>query len=148
MDARDIGTLSELVGLTRSSAYSYSEAAREAGRSPLKALLLSRSSETRELVRQLREEIEDLGGQFSDEDPTGYRPLPDLRRALTKGEPALIDELERVEAHLQARYEAALKRGNELSQPARGVILRAYQSVRAGHDQVRNLKLSDASPHF
>jgi uncharacterized protein (TIGR02284 family) len=67
----------------------------------------------------------------------------DLRQALTRGDQAVIDEVERGEDYIKARYERALENG-DLSSQGRTAVLRAYGAVRVAHDQVRDLKRSRA----
>ena len=52
---------------------------------------------------------------------------------------AVIEEVERGEDYLKAKYESALQ-DDELSPDTRQAIQQAYQSVRAGHDRVSAIK--------
>eukprot|EP01035_Chromulina_nebulosa_P031547 gene31547-42060_t len=52
---------------------------------------------------------------------------------------AIVNEVERGEDHIKAKFESALK-DNDLSGTTRAAIETAYGSVRAGHDEMRDLK--------
>jgi hypothetical protein len=55
------------------------------------------------------------------------------------GVACLINEVERGEDYLKEKFETALDSGT-LSGDCRAVVERCYQSVRAGHDQMSQLK--------
>jgi uncharacterized protein (TIGR02284 family) len=65
----------------------------------------------------------------------------DLRDHLTKGDQNVIEEVERGEDYLKAKYEDALE-DEELSPEVRDAVVRAYGSVKAGHDRASQLKHS------
>ena len=56
-------------------------------------------------------------------------------------EKALINEVEAGEDHIKAKFEDAL-RDKDISPSARGAIEQAYASVKAGHDEMRDIKHS------
>jgi uncharacterized protein (TIGR02284 family) len=64
-----------------------------------------------------------------------------LRDHLQKGDESVIKEVERGEDFLKAKYEDALE-DEELSPEVREAVIRAYGSVKAGHDQASQLKHS------
>ena len=51
---------------------------------------------------------------------------------------AIINEVERGEDYIKEKFEAAL--AADLGPETRMIVERAYQSVRKGHDQIRDLK--------
>jgi uncharacterized protein (TIGR02284 family) len=64
----------------------------------------------------------------------------DLKAAVTgRDDKAIINEVERGEDYLKEKFEAALN-AEGLAPESRSAIERAYQSVRQGHDQMRDLK--------
>jgi uncharacterized protein (TIGR02284 family) len=140
----DVQTIRDLIETTVDSADGYEEAAREAGNSRFKSLFGSRAAERREVVRQLQQLVE-----WEGDEPDGsllaaaHRGFMDLRQALSRGDQAVIEEVERGEDYIKARYERALENA-ELSSQARTAVLRAYGAVRAAHDQVRDLKRAHA----
>ncbi|MEO7386618.1 MAG: PA2169 family four-helix-bundle protein [Gammaproteobacteria bacterium] len=142
METTAIDVLKDLIEVTTDSADGYSDAAEVAGTSRYKSMFASRGAERRELVRQLQQELALHGGESDSSGSAlaaAHRRFLELRNALTMGDEAIIDEVERGEDYITAKYERAV-RGNDLSASTRAVILRAYESVRAGHDQVRDLK--------
>jgi uncharacterized protein (TIGR02284 family) len=64
-----------------------------------------------------------------------------LRDSVTSGDDSVVDEVERGEDFIKARYENALG-DDELSTQVREAVVRAYASVKVGHDQARDLKRS------
>ena len=143
----DISILNDLIEITLDSADGYAEAAEEAGSSRFKSLFASRGAERRALVRQLQEAVRIQGGTPADDGSllaAAHRRFLDLRHALSNGDRAIIEEVERGEDHIKAKYEKALAE-EALSADVRRTILRAYESVRAGHDQARDLKVSGSA---
>ena len=64
----------------------------------------------------------------------------DLREAIAGGDDtAIIAEVERGEDHIKAKYGAALA-DPDLSPNSVALVQRCYQSVKEGHDQMRDLK--------
>ena len=72
-----------------------------------------------------------------------HRRFEDLRTAVTGSgnDKAVIEEVERGEDYIKAKYDAALA-DQELSADCRTLVQQAYQSVRAGHDRASQLKHS------
>ena len=64
-----------------------------------------------------------------------------LRDSVTGGDEKVIDEVERGEDFIKAKYEAAME-DQELSASVRDIVVRAYSSIKSGHDQASNLKHS------
>ena len=64
----------------------------------------------------------------------------DLKAAVTgRDDQAIINEVERGEDYLKEKFEEALD-GDKLTGDSRSAVERCYQSVRAGHDQISQLK--------
>lgn len=145
MDTNEVEVLKDLIETTTDSADGYSEAASESSAARFRALFASRAAERRELVRQLKDELQrhgataDTGGSVL---AAAHRRFLELRRALARGDDAVLEEVERGEDYLRGRYERAL-RGDDLSGDTRGVILRAYEAVRTANDQVHALRRPD-----
>ena len=70
---------------------------------------------------------------------SAHRVFVDMRSSISKGDKAVIEEVERGEDHIKAKYNEALK-DEKLSLTARETIQEAYTSVRMGHDQMSALK--------
>src|SRR5205085_9284099 len=102
-----------------------------------------RADERQQVVEQLRAEVRRLGG---DPEESGsflgkaHQRFEDLKAAITgRDEKAIINEVERGEDYLKEKFEAALNDG-DLNGDSRSVVEQAYQSVKAGHDQISQLK--------
>lgn len=145
----DIKILNSLIETTLDSVDGYNEAAKDAGDSSYKSLFQQRASERRQVVNDLQGQVRVLGGTPEDDGSllaAGHRAFLNLRDSLTKGDESVIDEVERGEDHIKAKYEAALEDA-ELSASVRDVVVRAYSSVKSGHDQMRDLKHSVEKRH-
>jgi uncharacterized protein (TIGR02284 family) len=88
-------------------------------------------------------EVRRLGGNPEDDGSflgKAHQRFEDLKAAVTgRDEKAIINEVERGEDYLKNKFETALD-SDHLSGESRAVVERAYQSVRAGHDQISQLK--------
>lgn len=67
-----------------------------------------------------------------------HRTWMDFRAAIGGGEQAMLDEAERGEDHIKAKYETALK--DLGSCPCTETLRKQYAAVQASHDQIRNLR--------
>ena len=144
MDSQDqITTLNELIETTLDSVSGYEDSAKNIDNERLRETFRQRADERQQVVVQLREEVRRLGG---DPEESGtflgkaHQRFEDLKAAITgRDEKAIVNEVERGEDYIKAKFEAALEKG-DLSGESRTVVERAYQSVRAGHDQMSQLK--------
>jgi uncharacterized protein (TIGR02284 family) len=144
MDNQDqISTLNTLIETAIDSITGYEESAQNVDNERLRQIFRERADERQQVVSQLREEVRRLGG---DPEESGtflgkaHQRFEDLKAALTgRDEKAIVNEVERGEDYLKAKFEAALN-SEKLSAEARQVVERAYQSVRSGHDQISQLK--------
>ena len=138
-----ISILNTLIETTIDSITGYEESARNVDNERLRQIFRERADERQQVVSELREEVRRLGG---DPEESGtflgkaHQRFEDLKAALTgRDEKAIINEVERGEDYLKAKFEAALN-SDDLVGEARQVVERAYQSVRSGHDQISQLK--------
>ena len=101
------------------------------------------------VVEDLRAEVRRLGGNPEDDGSflgKAHQRFEDLKAAITgRDEKAIINEVERGEDYLKAKFEAALK-DDTLSGDCRAAVEKAYQSVRSGHDQISQLKHGMETP--
>ena len=140
----DIKILNSLIETTLDSVDGYSEAAKDAANPGHRNLFQQRASERRQVVNELQGQVRVLGGKPEDDGTVlaaGHRVFLKLRDSLTKGDDSVIEEVERGEDHIKAKYEDALE-DHELSASVRDVVVRAYSSVKSGHDQMRDMKQS------
>jgi uncharacterized protein (TIGR02284 family) len=145
----DIKVLNSLIETTLDSADGYRQAAENAGNSQYKILFQQWSVERRQVVSDLQGQVRNLGGNPEDDGSVlaaAHRTFLELKDSVTKDDESVVNEVERGEDFIKAKYEAALK-DDELSPVARDSVSRAYKSVRSGHDQARNLKRSLQARH-
>ena len=139
----DISRLNGLITTTIDSVEGYREAAKDASSETFRTIFLERATERDRVVSDLQAEVRTLGGTPDDSGSAlagAHRVFVNLRDAVTGGDDkAVIAEVERGEDHIKAKYEAALT-DSDLSPKTQSVIQRSYQSVKEGHDQMRDLK--------
>ena len=138
-----ITTLNTLIATTIDSITGYEESAQNIDNERLREIFRQRASERQEVVGELRSEVRRLGGNPEDDGSflgKAHQRFEDLKAAITgRDEKSIINEVERGEDYIKAKFEKALESEN-LGSEARQVVERAYQSVRAGHDQISQLK--------
>ena len=141
----DIGTLNSLIATTLDSVQGYEEAAKDDDQGRYRNLFTQRASERRQVVNELQAEVRRLGGTPSEGGTAlggAHRMFVNLKASvLGNDEQAVVNEVERGEDHIKAKYEDALK-DEELFPSTRATIEEGYRSVREGHDQMRDLKHS------
>lgn len=142
--SHEIRVLNGLIETTIDSVDGYAEAAKDAENPQFRDMFLSRAAERRQVATRLREAVRREGGDPADDGTvlaSAHRVFVDLRSSMSKGDKAVIDEVERGEDHIKSKYDEALK-DDQLSVGAREVIQLAYASVRQGHDQMSTIKHS------
>lgn len=140
-----VDVLNGLIRTTLDSVGGYRDAAENADRSQYKMMFSERVSRREQLARELQQEVRALGGDpQTDQGILGkaHNKFLDIKNALTGGDDkSVIDEVERGEDHIKEKFQNALEDG-ELPPNVRTVVSRAYQSVKADHDEVSRLKHS------
>lgn len=145
----DLEVLNTLIETTLDSADGYNQAAEKADQSQYKAVFARWADDRRQVVMQLQGHVRKLGGTPEDDGSilaAGHRMFLKLRDSVTSGDQSVIDEVERGEDFIKAKYESALK-DDELSADVREAIVHAYASVKSGHDQARDLKRQAHAKH-
>jgi uncharacterized protein (TIGR02284 family) len=141
----DISVLNSLIATTLDSVDGYTEAATETNNSSFSTLFNGLASERRQLVSRLQQEVTALGGEAEDDGTilaSAHRAFLNLKSAVTgHDDKAIINEVEAGEDHIKAKFEEALE-DTELSAPVLTMIGSAYDSVKAGHDEIRDIKHS------
>jgi uncharacterized protein (TIGR02284 family) len=138
----DVEVLNGLIETTIDSAEGYQEAAKDAESARYASTFQSRASERGQVASRLQQQVRALGGKPDDDGTVlakAHRMFVNLRKSLSSGDNTIVDEVERGEDRIKAKFEHALK-DNEVSPPTRAVIMEAYVSVKSGHDQMRDLK--------
>lgn len=131
-----------LVETTIDSADGYETAAKDAEGARYKDLFERRAQERRSIASELQEEVRRLGGEAKDDGTilaAAHRAFVNLKGAVTKGDEAVINEVEAGEDFIKAKYEKALE-DTDVDPQTRRVIEKAWTSVKSGHDQMRDIK--------
>jgi uncharacterized protein (TIGR02284 family) len=141
-----VDVLNSLIETTLDSAHGYEEAAENAKDGQLKTMFSDRSRRRMQLGEQLQREVRVFGGEPKDQQSTlgkMHNKFVDLKNAAMGGndEKAVIDEVERGEDFIKAKFEKALQ-DDELPPAAREVVTRAFETIRRDHDEVSALKHS------
>jgi len=143
--SHDIRTLNGLIATTLDSVDGYTEAAKDAENGRYGQLFIARATERRTVVSDLQAEVSRLGGTPEDDGTIlagAHRAFVNLKASVTgQDDAAIVNEVERGEDHIKAKFESALE-DQDLSAGTRSAIQAAYGSVRAGHDEMRDLKHS------
>ena len=138
-----ISTLNTLIATTIDSITGYEDSAQNIDNERFREIFRERANERQQIVDELRSEVRRLGGNPEDDGSfmgKVHQRFEDLKAAITgRDEKAIINEVERGEDYLKNKFETALD-SDDLSGDSRAVVERAYQSVRAGHDQISQLK--------
>ena len=139
----DITTLNTLIATTIDSVTGYEDAAGHSEAGHFAQIFRERASERQRCVEELRAEVRRLGGNPEDDGSfmgKTHQRFLDLKAAITgRDEKAIINEVERGEDYLKEKWQAALQSG-QLHGETHDLVERLYQSVKAGHDQMSQLK--------
>ena len=139
----DIRVLNGLIATTIDSILGYEESAKEVESGLFAEKFEARAKERRQIVGQLRREVERLGGKPEDDGTLlagAQRAFFNFKLTVSDlDDQAVIAEVERSEDHIKAKFEEALQ-DDKLSPETRSAIESAFQSVKAGHDQMSALK--------
>lgn len=141
----DVSTLNSLIATTLDSVEGYAEAAKDTKNASFVTLFTGLAGERRQLVTRLQQEVATLGGEPEDDGTVlagAHRVFLNLKSVVTgHDDKAIINEVEAGEDHIKAKYEDALG-DRELSPAVQTLISSAYGSVKAGHDEIRDIKHS------
>jgi uncharacterized protein (TIGR02284 family) len=139
----DVHVLNSLIETTIDSVDGYERAARESQNPEFRRIFEERAFERRRVLDELRSEVSRMGGEVEDDGSMlakAHRSFLKIRDAVAGGDDKqVIDEVERGEDFIKAKYETAM-RDDELSPTALQTVTRAYDSVKSGHDQISALK--------
>lgn len=140
-----LAVLATLTDTLADSVNGYRDAAEHVESAEFRAMFTQLADDRVQALSDLQAEARRMGGSAdSDGSTLGqlHQRWLDLKASLTgRDDKAVINEVERGEDYLKEKFEAAL--GTDSLDPAlRAPIERAYESVRQGHDRVRDLKHS------
>jgi uncharacterized protein (TIGR02284 family) len=140
----DIEVLNSLIETTLDSVAGYRDAARDAANPRYRNLFQRRAAERRQVADDLQRQVRALGGTPEDDSSVlvaGHRAFLTLRDSLTKGDDCILGAVELGEDYITNKYEEAID-DDDLSVNIRTAVVRAYSSVKSGHDQMRDLSRS------
>ena len=141
----DINVLNTLITTTIDSANGFERSAEDVDVPQFVDMFREFAQERRQVIARLQERVRTLGGTPNDDGSLKadlHRRWVDLRDAISGGgDKEIIEEVERGEDYLKAKYDTALS-DTDLSPDTRASIEEAYRSVRAGHDRASALKHS------
>ena len=142
-----ISTINGLIKTTLDSMKGYQDAAKDAESTQFATMFADFARDRSAAATDLQAEVRRLGGNPEDDSSflaAAHRTFMDLKQAITgKDDKAIIQEVERGEDHIKAKFESAL-RDTDLDATSRPVVERAFQSVKEGHDKMSALKHSMA----
>jgi len=137
----DIKILNSLIETTLASVAGYREAARDATNPRYRNLFQRRAAERCQVADDLQRQVRALGGKPENDGSelaAGDRVFLTLHESLTRGDDCILTEVERGEDYITNKYEEAID-DDDLSVNIRTAVVRAYASVKSGHDQMRGL---------
>jgi uncharacterized protein (TIGR02284 family) len=141
----DVTVLNGLIKTTLDSMKGYEDAAKDAESSRFAEMFAEFARDRSQVATTLQAHVRSLGGEPETDSSflaAAHRSFMDLKQALTgKDDKAIIEEVERGEDFIKAKYEAAMKEAG-LSAESSAVIADGYASVKSGHDQMSQLKHS------
>lgn len=140
---KDISTLNSLIKTTIDSVNGYQESAEAVEDERFRSMFRELAQDRQQVVPKLQAEVARLGGNPEDDGSAAaalHRGWVDLKSAITgRDDKAIINEVERGEDYIKEKFETAMNSG-DLSPECRATVQQCYESVRRGHDRVRDLK--------
>ena len=141
--SHDIKVLNTLIKTTLDSVKGFKEASEDDTHNRNNQFFDEMARERSQVASQLQAQVRALGGDPEDDGSmaaAAHRGFMDLKQAVMgNSDEAIVEEVERGEDHIKAKYESALQ-DSELSAETRQLIQQAYQSVRKGHDTASAMK--------
>ena len=135
----DTTTLNTLIGTLIDSIDGYQKAAVDTTNTRFAEMFNARARERQHAVTALQAAVARLGGNPEDDGTTAgsvHRGWINLKEAiLGNDDEAIVNEVERGEDYLKAKFEAARDHA-DLPADARAAVEEAWTSVRAGHDEM------------
>jgi uncharacterized protein (TIGR02284 family) len=147
MRDHDISTLNGLITTTLDSMKGYEDAAKDAESTRFASMFADFARDRSQAATELQAEVTRIGGTPETDSSfmaAAHRTFTDLKQAFSKNDDkAIINEVERGEDHIKAKFEKALA-DTDLEASTIAVIREAFTSVRTGHDQMSAIKHSMA----
>jgi uncharacterized protein (TIGR02284 family) len=141
----DTSILNDLIATLLDSVDGYQKSVGDIENQALADKFNDRARERQSAVTKLQAAVAAAGGNPEDDGTLlagAHRAFINLKEAVTgKDDKAIVAEIERGEDYLKAKFEKALANAG-LSPTGRAAADEAWQSVRAGHDEMSALKHS------
>ncbi|MXO75642.1 PA2169 family four-helix-bundle protein [Altererythrobacter aerius] len=142
-DSGDTATLNTLIGTLIDSVQGYQKAAADTTNTRFAEMFNARAQERQQAITKLQSAVASMGGNPEDDGTTSgavHRGWLNLKEAVMgRDDEAIVNEVERGEDYLKAKFEAAMEH-KDLPAEARAAVEQAWTSVRAGHDEMSALK--------
>ncbi|MCU6455318.1 PA2169 family four-helix-bundle protein [Sphingomonas sp. A2-49] len=139
----DASVLNGLIVTTLDSMKGYEDAAKDAESTQFATMFADFARDRAKVATDLQNQVRSLGGEPEMDSSmlaAAHRTFMDLKQAITgKDDEAIIQEVERGEDHIKAKFEDAMK-DDGLAPATLAVITDAFASVREGHDRMSALK--------
>lgn len=136
-------TLNTLIATLLDSIEGYQKSAGEVDNPRFAQLFNARAQERQQAVTKLQAAVAASGGNPEDDGSVMggiHRAFESLREAVSsKDDKAIVAEVERGEDYLKGKFEAAMKH-TDLTPEGRAAVDTAWTSVKAGHDEMSQLK--------
>ncbi|HSW12643.1 MAG TPA: PA2169 family four-helix-bundle protein [Solimonas sp.] len=141
-DLDTITAFNELIETSKDGERNFRAAAEEAYHPELKSFLKDRAQDCARSAQELQDAVRALGGRPEEIGTTGAtvrRGWMHLKAlALGRDEIAILDECERYEDAVEARYEHAL--GVEMPDRMHALVERQYEGMRQHHSEMRGMR--------
>lgn len=142
-DATDTAALNTLIGTLLDSVEGYQKAAADTDNTRYAEMFNSRARERQQAVTKLQATVARLGGNPEDDGTTAgavHRGWINLKEAVVgRDDEAIVNSVESGEDYLKEKFETIMNK-KDLPAEARAAVDEAWQSVKAGHDEMSQLK--------
>lgn len=142
-DATDTTALNTLIGTLIDSIDGYQKAAADTDNSRYAEMFNARARERQEVLTKLQAAVARLGGNPEDDGTTAgavHRGWINLKEAVVgRDDEAIVNSVESGEDYLKDKFETVMN-NKDLPPEARSAVEQAWQSVKAGHDEMSQLK--------
>lgn len=139
----DTATLNTLIGTLIDSVTGYQKAALDTDNRQYAEMFNARAQERQAAITKLQAAVARLGGDPTSDGTTAgavHRGWIDLKEAVVgRNDEAIVNSVESGEDYLKEKFETALS-NKDLPAEAQAAVQEAWQSVKAGHDQMSQLK--------
>ena len=140
---RAVKVLNSLIETTLDSANGYRSAAEGVDNPEYRTMFTERAAKREELGRRLQQEVRTFGGDPEDDQSLMgklHNKFAEVRGDLMgRDDKGVIDEVERGEDVIKAKFEAAA-RDTDLPPSVRQLVQTEYESVKSDHDTISRLK--------